>query len=465
MEDWVEVELSTLELGDKRLDKRSKKILSKLSERPQESIPEIFCTGAEMHACYRFLNNDLVTPKKLLEPHIKATIKRIQKHSVVLLPSDSTSFDFSSRPGMEGLGRLSGDNLGIWLHPTLAVTPDRTCLGVVAAKIWTRPLEKQKKSKTETKNKPVKEKENYRWIESFFSSCDIQELAPNTQIINITDREGDFVELFLEIQEGKQNGLPTADVIIRSCHDRCLDEKDDNSGKFKKLRKTLLDSPTRGEITYTVSQTENRKKREVTQSLKAAKVTFKEKQVKGTRFKKVTINAVMAIEENPPEGEEPIMWILLTTLPIDAFEDIKKVIEYYLCRWDIEVLFKVLKSGCKVEERQLQGAENLTNLLALFMIFAWRLMYIMMMGRNCPDMPCNLIFEEAEWKSVYRIVSKREVPDVPPKLSEFIVMVGILGGYTNRKNDPPPGPKIMWKGISRMHDLALAWTMFGPGAT
>ena len=173
------------------------------------------------------------------------------------------------------------------------------------------------------------------------------------------------------------------------------------------------------------------------------------------------MNAVMAIEENPPEGQEALVWVFLTTLPIDTFEQVALIIRYYLARWEIEIFFKVLKSGCKVEDRRFKECESLLSLIAVFLIIAWRIMYVLKLGRESPEISCDVIFSEAEWKSVYKITHKKsELPLAPPNLGNFIRMIAMLGGYLNRKNDPPPGPLLMWKGMLRMNDFALAWEVF-----
>lgn len=170
----------------------------------------------------------------------------------------------------------------------------------------------------------------------------------------------------------------------------------------------------------------------------------------------------MAIEENPPEGEEALVWVFITNLPINSFGEVCKIINYYLCRWEIELFFKILKSGCKIEERQLETTDRMKNLIAIFMILARRVLFTMMLGRVCSDMSAGEVFEEAEWKSVYKIVHKKKaLPRKPPKLGEFIIWIAILGGYVKHKEAEPPGVKTMWKGMARMIDFGIAWEAFG----
>jgi len=176
----------------------------------------------------------------------------------------------------------------------------------------------------------------------------------------------------------------------------------------------------------------------------------------------VEVNVVLVREENPPSGEEPVEWLLLTSLPIDCFQRALRVIDYYACRWQIEVFFRVFKTGCKVEEIQLEKAERLRPCLALYKIVAWRVLYVTMLGRESPDLPCDVLFTDEEWKSAWTICTDQPPPPQAPPLREFLPMLAELGGYNNRKHDAPPGPKTLWIAIRRMGDFALAWQTFGP---
>lgn len=462
---WIESEFEFADFGDTRLDDRFRFIIEAFDKSPGASIPQAFCSWAEIKACYNFFDNPSVNAEKILEPHIRQTTERIKNEKVALLLNDTTSTDYTGLKSINGLGRLSsnqnGDNLGIFVHPLIAVTPDRLCLGIAHAKLFTRDLERSKATKAEKKKRPVEEKEIYRWIEGYKVSSVISREAPDTQVIYLSDREGDFIDLFDHALNTEAGG---AELIIRcSQQDRVIDEKEDDSKKYKKIYTCLKDAPTLGEIKFIIPKTEKRKKREVKQSIKAKTVTFRQHKINGKLIKKIKINVVMAVEENLPEGEEALCWILLTTLPIDTFEQAMQVMKYYLCRWEIEIFFKILKSGCKVEARQLETTERLLPMLALFMIVSWRILYLMKIGRTNPNMPCTDIFEDSEWMSVHRVLFQGEaIPEKPPSLGEFIEMIAKLGGHIGRNNDSPAGPKIMWIGLSRMADFALAWEAFGP---
>jgi hypothetical protein len=177
----------------------------------------------------------------------------------------------------------------------------------------------------------------------------------------------------------------------------------------------------------------------------------------GGKLPDTEVHVVLVSEPNPPPGAEPIEWLLLTDLPIDTVDDVLLIIDYYTCRWQIEVYNRVLKSGCKVEESQLERASRFEPYLALCLIVAWRIMYVMMLGRECPELPCDVAFDDDEWRSVYAAVQKRPPPAEPPAMKTLVGLIASLGGWLGRKCDGDPGPKAMWVGMQRMTDLALGW--------
>jgi hypothetical protein len=179
------------------------------------------------------------------------------------------------------------------------------------------------------------------------------------------------------------------------------------------------------------------------------------------KLPEVTVNVVLVEEVNPPEGCEPVQWLLVTTLPIDRPEQVKLVVQAYCIRWQIEVFFRTLKSGCRIESRQFEELRRVENCLALYSIIAWRIMYLCRLGRECPELSCEAVFEPSEWKSVYVAINRTEPPATPPPLNEMIRMIASLGGYVIRKSTHP-GTQTLWIGLQRVHDISNAWTAFGP---
>ena len=478
---WVHEELADTNIGDQRLNRRTMVLTEQLGSSTESSFTECFHTRSELAAAYRLFDNNFVTPEKILSGHYKSTLSRIKNQKIVLLPNDTSSVDYTSKSSVEGLGILeSAHTKGLLIHPTIAITPKRICLGLVDVQIWSRDGEAHRKllSSEVRRNEPIEEKESFRWIKSYRKACELAQQFPETRFINIGDRESDILELIVESVQTKDK-LNNVDVIIRINHDRALvNEKKNNKSKRqnteigceeiylgdveeeRKLKKKLAKAPILGEIEFVVPPRNGKFERTVNQSIRATTVKLNGKKVGDRQYPSVMVIAVCCIEENPPIGEDPICWMFFTTLPIDTLEQVLDIIKFYICRWEIEIFFKILKSGCKIEERELKTAERLKNMMAIFFILAWRLMYITNMGRQHPDMPCTAIFEEAEWKSVYKITQKTKIPSTPPTLMEIILMIARLGGYIAGKNRPPPGSKVMWKGMRRMSDFALAWERF-----
>ncbi len=131
-----------------------------------------------------------------------------------------------------------------------------------------------------------------------------------------------------------------------------------------------------------------------------------------------------------------------------------------MCRWQIEIYFKVIKSGCQIEKLQLENLDRIKACLAIYMIITWRILFTTMIGRIAPDMPCNKVFSDSEWKSVFAVVNREKPSDIVPSLNDMIKMVAQLGGFLNRVGDGEPGVKTMWIGMQRMRDFALSWELY-----
>ena len=148
--------------------------------------------------------------------------------------------------------------------------------------------------------------------------------------------------------------------------------------------------------------------------------------------------------------------MLLTSRPAQTLEQALEILQWYLCRWQVEIYFKILKSGCKVEELQLERLTRLEPALAFYMMVSWRVLYLTMLGRTCPELSCEVLFGEQEWKAVYIVYKKQKPPEQPSTLDAMIKMVASFGGFLNRKHDGFPGPKTMWIRLQRCLDFALA---------
>jgi hypothetical protein len=458
---------------NERLRKRFMRVLDAMSQKPSLKFPAACRGGAEVQGAYRFVHNEHVTFPVVLEPHHYASVERIRAQTVVLIPQDTTELDVTrAHEIMVGAGPLNDSSrVGFHLHASLAVTPDHLPLGVVDGKIWARdPVEFEKdadQKRAERRAKAIEDKESIRWVEGYRAACQVAQEASGTHIISLADSEGDIYELILEGQAVE--AAPKASFIIRACQNRAL-ARDENTSPAspKLLREQVASTPVLAQLTLDIRERDpkskdGRKRKQPREArtavvvVRAARVTLRGPSRPGGKLANVEVNAVLVTEPNPPPGVEPIEWLLLTDLPIDTADAALRVIEYYTCRWQIEIFFRVLKSGCKVEESQLQKAEYFEPYVALNLIVGWRIMYVMMLGRECPDVPCDVAFDDDEWQAVYATVKKQPPPSQPPPMKEMVGLVASLGGWLGRKCDGDPGPKAMWVGMQRMTDLALGW--------
>jgi hypothetical protein len=277
--------------------------------------------------------------------------------------------------------------------------------------------------------------------------------------VNVADREGDIYDMFLEAE---QHPTP-AHFIIRAKQARCTLDRDLDAGPavYRKVRDEVSRSELRTMRTIELSQTPKREVRQAELEIRAIEVVVKPPHARSS-LPSVTYNVVLVEEINGPGDGTDVSWLLSTSLPIDSVQDILRIIDYYTARWAIEVYFRVLKTGCRVEEIQLETMHRFKNCLAFYRIIAWRVMYLTHLNRECPSLPCDAVFDDCEWMSVWKVTTKEEIPDTPPSLSEFMRLLTRLGGYNNRPSEPPPGPQTVWVGVRRMCDFATAWIAFGP---
>jgi hypothetical protein len=462
MNAWIDDEFAALDLNDLRLDRRARIVLGRFASKPSLSIPAA-CDGqeAEREAAYRFFANDKVDDYEILRAHRHATIQRMAALPVVLLVQDTTEFDFT-RPNevVVGAGPLTYKRqIGFHTHAQVAFTPERLCLGTIDANTWGRDADEFGTRKQQHAKVAIQHKESYRWVLGYERACEVAAQVPSTQVISIGDAENDIYECF-SAAVTTEHARP-ADWIIRACQwDRCLAANEEHH----QLVQALQARRVLGTFAMEITKKKGRSARTATMEVRSASVTLKRPQRPAAqpRLPEVKINVVWVRETKPPAGEEPVEWMLLTSLPVETFEQACLVADYYACRWQIEIYFKILKSGCQVEKLQLETADRIKPCLAMYMIVAWRVLYATMLGRECPELSCEVIFSAAEWKSVWTVQKQEPLPKQAPSLGLFMKLVGELGGHTGQKCDGPLGPKRLWIGLQRTTDFGHAWRLFGP---
>lgn len=448
---WVGTEFALADVGDHRLDKRLATIIEAFASYPQASIPQASGLWSQAKATYRFLKNKKVAHDKILHPHQQATQGRIGQQKVVLAIQDTTTLNYTHLAQTEGLGTISTNPKlrGMLVHTTWAVTPERLPLGVINQQTWTRPEAEYGKAQNRRK-KSIQDKESQRWLDSLAVTETIQKENPHTLLINIADRESDIYELF------EQASSCQCKLLIRASWDRGVNHPE------KYLWPHLKAQPVAETMEVSITRKAKKKERTAVVEIRFASVTLNPPRHRPS-LPPLSVWAIYVNEPNPPKGEEPLSWMLLTTLKVESAEQAIQCVQYYAVRFTIEIFHKVLKSGCRIEQRQLESAEGLRRCLALDTIVAYRILSLTMLGRTVPHLPCSVIFEEHEWKSLYCFVHKTPTPpELPPSLNEAIRMIARLGGFLGRKRDGHPGPTVLWRGLQRLSDISMAWIVFRP---
>jgi hypothetical protein len=450
--DWAEEEFGAAELGDVRRVKRLLTMGRDFYAKPQANIPQACGTPAKTKAAYRFFDDPYHTMDKLLAPHYESTRDRVAKEKVVLAVQDTTYLNYTAHPQTEGLGpignRNDGGAIGLVLHDTMAFNLEGTPLGLMNVQCWAREFAEAGSEKRRPKELPIAEKESNKWLVSYRAVTAAQTRCPQTMLVSVGDREADVYELFYEALSGPQN----PQLLIRANRDRLLSEGQGHLWEYVKTQ------PLRGMQQVQVPRQGKRPARVAELEIRFAQVTLKPPELK-PELGELTLWAIAAVEVNcAPEVEKPIEWLLLTTLAIETFEQATEKLNLYVKRWGIEVYHRTLKSGCKIEVRRLGKVERLEPCSAIDMVVAWRIFHLTKLGREVPNVPCTILFEEAEWKALVAYKTQNPIPpENPPSLREAMHMVASVGGFLGRKSDGEPGTKSLWLGLQRLEDITTTW--------
>ena len=449
--DWATQEFGTIDL-DARLVQRTLTIARDFFARPGANIPQACGSPARAKAAYRLFSHKKVTMDTLLAAHYDSTLARIRQEPLVLAVCDSSALNYSAHPATQGLGQIGSSEdgpIGMWLHETLAFTPSGVPLGLIDVQCWARdPAEFGKKH--ERKQRPIEEKESHKWLDSFTATQKVQSQCDQTQLVMVADRESDVYELFAQARG------ETAQLLVRAQHSRKLREEQAT------LWPHMAAQPVAGEIDIQVGRREEQAARTARLTIRHAAVELMPPQDRKA-LGPVKVWVVWAKEESPPQGIEALDWMLLTTVPTDTLEAASERLDWYAKRWGIEIYHRTLKSGCQIENRQLGSADRLEACLAIDLVVAWRVMYLVLLGRELPEVPCTLYFDEMQWKALMVFTSRDPTPpSSPPTLREAVRRVAQLGGFLGRKSDGEPGAQSLWLGLQRLDDIAVTYSILAP---
>jgi hypothetical protein len=420
---------------------------------PQASINEASGNWAASKAAYRFLDSD-IDADGLLEAHRQSTLKRMKGLEVVLAIQDTTTLNFTTQRAKQGLGAIGtkkSQNMGFFCHETLMVDTEGIALGVFDVQSYIRAQEPLKKQR----GGQAMQRESRRWLKSL-ESCQraAQSCGGAPQIVSVADREADFYEFFAH----RAQEAPAVEILVRAQHDRELEEG--------KLFARLAEQKRSGYLQVEVPGQDTRAKRRVKLAVHFLAVELRAPAHwrASSEYPSLKLWAIEAREVNQPAAKEgTICWRLLTTLPVEDFEQAVEKVRWYTLRWKIEVFHKILKSGCKIQERQLETLERMERVLRIDVIIAWRILFLMSQGRTHPQICCSVLLEEFQWKALRAFVNKGSpATQQPPTLGEAMLWIAKLGGFLARKGDGPPGATVLWRGLAKLDILSQAWLAFSP---
>jgi hypothetical protein len=447
--DWAEEEFGRAKLGDERLRQRLLMVAHDFYARPQANVPQACQTRAKTKAAYRFFDHPKTQMDVLLNPHYQATEQRLAREEVVLAVQDTTALNYSTHPATENLGPIgsqAGGIVGLWLHSTLAFSAQGTPLGLLDVQCWARDAATFGK-RHQRRERPLEEKESSKWLNSFRRIAEVQQRHPATRLVSVGDRESDIYELFREALADAQGPW----LLIRAERDRLLAEGHEH------LWRWVGQQPAAGIQEIQVPRRGVRPARVARLEARFARVTLQPPKGK-EQLGVLTLWAVLAQEQEAPSGVQALRWMLLSTCPVDTFEAACEKLRWYTFRWGIEVYHRTLKSGCQIEQRQLGSADRIEACLAIDLVVGWRIFHLAKLGRETPDVPCTVYFEEAEWKALMTYVTHNPTPpEQPPSLREAMRMVATLGGFLGRKGDGEPGTQTLWLGLQCLDTITAMW--------
>ena len=350
-------------------------------------------------------------------------VQRMQSQSTVLCVQDGTSLNFTRRGQTQGLGAIGSNQTGalargLHLHTTVAVTPEGLPLGVVRAG-FDAPAPPDPEAKG---SKAREEKKSFRWVEGLRDCAQAAQHLPHTRVVCTMDREADFLDLFVERREH----APNVELLVRAKVNRVLGK--DTTAEGDKVVRRLFDE-----------------------------VRYEPVVLPCPGAPPVALWMVHAREERPPAKTKPLEWFVLTTVPVRSADDAKRILHWYALRWRIEDYFRILKSGCKVEELQHHTAERLERAIAIKMVIAWRIQLMVRLGREVPELPAEVLFSDIELRVLATFA--RSCNLVPPQhLGEAVQLLARLGGWLGRARDPP-GAQLLWHGYTQLAAMTFAFEL------
>lgn len=454
---WIDEELSRSKFSDKRIGKRLIKIVQQLAAKMGNSIPTACQDWANTKAAYRLFSNPNLSEEDILVGHFQSTKSRFeQTDGPMLVLHDTTEITYKrKRPGEIGYTRKCANRKGLFeqeikraqcgvlMHSSLIITPEGLPLGFTAKKFWNRDKFKGSHEIHRRFNAtriPIDQKESYRWLQGVHATNEL--LGEPHRLVHIGDREADIYELFHLAASEDSN------YLIRIKVDRRTEVETTT------ISQILAGAKVRGKCKIHYRDKDGTQVT-ATLAVKFEEITIKPSfGLKSKNYPDVTAMFIHATEiEKSGGNREPIDWKLITNLRIKSVKDSVEKLHWYSLRWKVEVFFKILKSGCKIEESKLRTADALCKMIAVNCIISWRVFWITMLNREGEILPTELVISRMEMKILDYL--KPDPQPLQTCLSKYLLKIAKLGGYLARSSDPPPGNTVVWRGMQRLTEIQI----------
>jgi len=456
-------EMSVGSFGDSRLSRRLGQMVELLEKLPNRSIPEAMGGLSEAEAAYRFLRNEQVTPQRILEPHWRASVERMRAEGVALVVHDTTEMRF--RGQREGLGDLGSKIYqGFFCHLALAVDArgNRRPLGVLGVQALVRRQRHGGKKRKWRERRVASDRESLRWG----ALLDLVEerVAGRCSMIHLMDREADDYELFA--------GMVTKDrrFVVRMHYDRRLQGEPAEALGPRKVQPALdlVEDVADREVVLSARQAKHPGRPRASGEAPVRRSRVARLKFRSTRLciarpqdapndlpPSLELNVVRVQEIEPPDGQEPVLWTLVTTEPVSTPEQVLGVVDYYRCRWMIEEYFKVLKTGCAYESRQLESLDTLLNFLAIVVPVAWQMFALRSLADVSPQAPATDVLTDDQ----VAVLTKIARPAIPtkPTAHQALYAIAALGGHFKRNG--PPGWLVLRRGFEKLDGIVEGYCL------
>src|SRR3989454_6641258 len=362
---WAERTFGRVQLHDMRRTRRAVQAASNLAENPLGSLPAQMQTWKETKALYRLLDEPDVTFAALMHPHFQQTREQATSSPVVLLVQDTTDIDVSHRHKISGVGHIGDERgRGFFVQTVLAVRPQtREVLGCMAQEPFVRIPAPDGEQRHQRRKREARETDV--WMRQV-QAIGTPESA--SMWVHVGDRGADLFPFFQACQTTQTH------FLVRAAQNRRVEESEEEI-TYSLMRTRSW--PSQASRPFEVPARHGHPGRQTQLQLAFGQLTLLPPRHEPRAGKDpVTVWVIRAWEEQAPEGEEPLEWILLTSVPTTTLEQAWERVEWYRHRWLVEDYHQCLKSGCRIEERQLQTVDGLMRLLGLLSPLAVRLLQI-----------------------------------------------------------------------------------------